>query len=188
MSTTTQSPTPSGLNLENTNVSTAPGVTLTERQHTLVSSVLDLFAGRPSLKKLQLWEDNAVFADGITTARGRAEFPAQWYGLPAIFDPIERESHSVTDAGNPISMDLVTKYTVKGVKTSKVMESKVKIWVSERGLIEKLEDRWGGELNEGPIRNVRLLNSYLKSSRRTNKNAGLPAVECQLGANDGEGA
>ena len=43
------------LGIENTNINTAPGVTLTGGQKILVGSILDLFAGRPSLKKLQLW-------------------------------------------------------------------------------------------------------------------------------------
>ena len=42
------------LKLEST-VKTATGVELSSEQKTLVSSVLDLFAGRPSLAKLQLW-------------------------------------------------------------------------------------------------------------------------------------
>lgn len=151
---TTHAPTPEGLKIENPNVNTAPGVTLTDRQRLLMGSVLDLFVGRPSLKKLQLWDDNAVFADGITTTRGRGEWAAQWYGLPAIFNPIERVAHKVTSAGQPITMDLVTKYTVKGVKTEKTMESVIKVWVNDKGLIERLEDQWGGELTDGPIKNA----------------------------------
>lgn len=66
-------PSTSELGIENTNISTAAGVELDAQQKTLVGSVLDvsysrfpipidteltslqLFAGRPSLKKLQLW-------------------------------------------------------------------------------------------------------------------------------------
>jgi hypothetical protein len=65
------------LKLEST-VNAAPGVELTSQQKTLVSSVLDLFAGRPSLAKLQLWKDDAVFSDPITVAKGRKEFEPQW--------------------------------------------------------------------------------------------------------------
>lgn len=68
----------SGLNIENTNIKTAPGVTLEEQQKTLVGSVLDLFAGRPSLEKLQLWKDEGVFEDPITIAEGRKQYEAQW--------------------------------------------------------------------------------------------------------------
>jgi hypothetical protein len=65
------------LKLEST-VNAAPGVELDSQQKTLVSSVLDLFAGRPSLAKLQLWKDDAVFSDPITIAKGRKEFEPQW--------------------------------------------------------------------------------------------------------------
>lgn len=66
------------LKIENTNIKTATGVELSEQQKTLVGSVLDLFAGRPSLAKLDLWKDDAVFRDPIATAQGRKEFAPQW--------------------------------------------------------------------------------------------------------------
>lgn len=69
---------PGGLNIENTNIKTAPGVDLDSKQKTIVGSVLDLFAGRPSLEKLQLWSDEGVFEDPITVARGRKQYEAQW--------------------------------------------------------------------------------------------------------------
>ena len=46
------------LKIETTNIQTAPGVQLTSEQQTIVGSVLDLFAGRPSLAKLALWTDD----------------------------------------------------------------------------------------------------------------------------------
>lgn len=67
------------LKIENTNINTGPGVELSEHQKTIVGSVLDLFAGRPSLAKLALWKDDAVFRDPIATASGRKEFAPQWY-------------------------------------------------------------------------------------------------------------
>jgi len=66
------------LKIESTDVKTAPGVELSQEQRTLVGSVLDLFAGRPSLAKLQLWHDDAIFTDPINHAKGRKEFEAQW--------------------------------------------------------------------------------------------------------------
>lgn len=66
------------LKLETTDIKTAPGVELSSEQRTLVASVLDLFAGRPSLAKLQLWKDDGVFSDPITVAKGRKEYEAQW--------------------------------------------------------------------------------------------------------------
>ena len=69
------------LKLEST-VKTAAGVELSSEQKTIVSSVLDLFAGRPSLAKLQLWKDDAVFTDPITVAKGRKEFEPQWVCIP----------------------------------------------------------------------------------------------------------
>ena len=66
------------LNIENTNIKTAEGVQLDEHQKTIIGSVLDLFAGRPSLKKLSLWDDNGTFEDPITVAHGRAQYAPQW--------------------------------------------------------------------------------------------------------------
>lgn len=70
-----------GLKIESTDIKTKAGVELSSQQRTLVGSVLDLFAGRPSLEKLQLWEDEAVFEDPITVARGRKQFEPQWVCL-----------------------------------------------------------------------------------------------------------
>ena len=51
---------------------------LSSEQKTVVGSVLDLFSGRPSLAKLQLWADAAEFTDPITIAKGRDKYQAQW--------------------------------------------------------------------------------------------------------------
>lgn len=65
------------LKIESTNISTASGVELSSQQQTLVGSVLDLFAGRPSLAKLQLWKDEGEFIDPLTIAKGRKQFEPQ---------------------------------------------------------------------------------------------------------------
>ncbi|KAI9740891.1 MAG: hypothetical protein M1818_004496 [Claussenomyces sp. TS43310] len=137
------------LGIENTNISTAVGVNLSAHQKILVGSVLDLFAGRPSLKKLQLWADDASFHDPITKAEGRKQYEPQWYGLQTAFSEIERLHHSVTSAGNPIKMDLKTRYKVKGIGVEKVIESVVNIHTTPDGKIRLVEDRWNNELPDG---------------------------------------
>ncbi|THZ50445.1 hypothetical protein D6C90_02577 [Aureobasidium pullulans] len=143
----------SGLNIENTNIKTAPGVSLEGDQKTLVGSVLDLFAGRPSLEKLQLWKDDGVFEDPITIAQGRKQYEAQWYGLQSAFSEIERLSHEVTSSGNPISMNMKTRYVVKGIGKEQTISSVVNIF-HEGGKITKVEDKWDGKLPDGAIANV----------------------------------
>jgi hypothetical protein len=118
--------------------------------------VLDLFAGRPSLPKLALWRDDATFADNITIAEGRDKYAAQWYGLQAAFSEIERLHHSVKDAGNPILMDLKTRYVIKGIGKEQTIESLVAIHLDSQGKIQKVEDKWNGELPDGAIANVSL--------------------------------
>ena len=138
---------------ENTNIKTAPGAELTSEQKTLVGSVLDLFAGRPSLAKLQLWKDDGEFVDPLTIARGRKQYEAQWYGLQTAFSEIERLSHEVTSNGNPIEMDLKTRYVVKGIGKEATVNSKVTIF-TEGDKISKVEDKWDGKLPESSISNV----------------------------------
>nr|POF18077.1 hypothetical protein CFP56_13488 [Quercus suber] len=142
------------LKIENSNVQSAAGVTLDDQQKTVVGSVLDLFAGRPSLAKLQLWADDATFSDPLTVAKGRSQYEAQWYGLQAAFSEIERLNHQVTSSGNPIEMDLSTRYVVKGIGKEQKIDSKIKIWVDAQGKIERCEDRWNNELPEGSISNA----------------------------------
>ncbi|KAF7868346.1 hypothetical protein EAF04_004878 [Stromatinia cepivora] len=161
------------LGIENTKINTATGVNLSENQKVVVGSVLDLFAGRPSLPKLSLWTNTATFSDPITKAEGRHQFSAQWYGLQSAFSTIEQISHQVTNGGNPIEMDLHTKYVVKGVGIEQVIKSKVSIWTTggdgkgplagEEMKIVKVQDAWGGEApGEGVfVKAMRNLNSVV---------------------------
>jgi hypothetical protein len=116
---------------------------------------LKLFAGRPSVKKLSLWTDDAKFEDPLTNAEGRKQYSAQWYGLAAAFSEIERLSHQVTSSGNPITMDLKTKYVVKGVGKEQTISSVVKIY-TKGDRIAKVEDRWNDQLPDGAFKNVRV--------------------------------
>jgi hypothetical protein len=141
----------------------APGVELSSQQKLLVGSVLDLFKGYPTLKKLSLWTDDATFADPLTQAQGRKQYQAQWYGLATAFSTIEQQSQTVTSAGNPITLDLKTRYVVKGLGTEKVINSKINIHTDSAGeKIVKVEDRWDGEIPEGPFAKAfRNLNSVV---------------------------
>ncbi|KAK0891514.1 hypothetical protein LTR02_013964 [Friedmanniomyces endolithicus] len=138
------------LNIESKDIKTASGVDLSEHQRTVIGSVLDLFAGRPSLAKLQLWKDDAEFTDPLTIAKGRKQYEAQWYGLQTAFSEIERLGHEVKSNGNPIEMDLDTRYVVKGLGTEKKISSKIEIWM-EGDKIVKVADKWNGSLPEGSI-------------------------------------
>ncbi|KAL9031530.1 MAG: hypothetical protein Q9196_000468 [Gyalolechia fulgens] len=168
----------SDLGIENTNIKTASGVTLDDTQKTLVGSVLDLFAGRPSLKKLALWDDNGVFEDNITIATGRKQFEPQWvcdfpvlglalltsrlqYGLQTAFSEIERLHHEVVSAGNPMGMDLKTRYVIKGISKEQIISSRVNIFYDkDTGKITKVQDKWDGHLPDSSFKNaMRNLNS-----------------------------
>jgi len=143
------------LGIESINdIQTAHGVEL-DAEKKVLGSVLDLFAGKPTLKKLSLWTDTATFADPITNANGRKQYSAQWFGLPAIFNPITRLSHTVTSSTNPITLSLKTNYKLKGVGKETVIDSVVEVWVGEngedRGKIVKVLDKWNGNLPEGAI-------------------------------------
>jgi hypothetical protein len=144
----------SNLALETKHVTTAPGIKLSDHQETIVGSVLDLFAGRPTLPKLALWRDDATYTDPLTIATGRDKFSAQWYGLQKAFSEIDRLNHQVRDAGNPMLMDLRIKYVVRGLGKEQMIQSEVAIHLDEEGKIKKVEDKWNGELPEGVISNV----------------------------------
>ena len=114
-----------------------------------------MFAGRPSLKKLQLWDDEGVFEDPITKAVGRKQYEPQWYGLQAAFSEIERLHHEVISGGNPITMDLRTRYVVKGIGKEQTIDSKINIFYDKAtGKITKVEDKWDGKLPDSSIQNV----------------------------------
>jgi hypothetical protein len=82
------------------------------------------------------------------------------YGLQTAFSEIERLHHEVTSSGNPITMDLKTRYKVKGIGMEKTIDSKINIYVGKDGKIEKVEDKWNGKLPESAFVDVlRNLNS-----------------------------
>ena len=149
--------------IENKALPSAPGVNLTESQQVITGSILDLFAGRPSKRKLTLWNDNATFSDPLTIAEGRKQYEPQWYGLAAVFSNIERLGGQVTSSGNPIEMDMKTRYTVKGLGSQQTIDSKIKIWTEGEGAnikITRVEDRWDDKLPDSTFKNaLRNLNS-----------------------------
>ena len=157
---------------------------LTDPQSLLACSVLDLFAGFPSKRKLTLWQDDAAFHDPLTNATGRTQYEAQWYGLKAAFSEIERLGVELKSAGNPIELNLKTRskypsshplhYTtppltqaptnrVKGIGSEQTIDSQVLIHTTGEGAqmrITKVEDKWDGEIKQGAVKNaLRELNS-----------------------------
>lgn len=107
------------------------------------------------MKKLQLWADDAVFEDNITKAEGRKQYEPQWYGLQTAFSQIDRLHHQVTAAGNPIEMDMKTRYVVKGIGKEQVIESKILIAHDPAtGKITRVEDRWGGHIPDNAFTTV----------------------------------
>ena len=155
---------PAALNIQSLDIKTSPGVELNEQQKIIVGSVLDLFKGKPSLKKLSLWDPNATFRDPITNAVGFDKYAAQWYGLKAAFSDIKQDSHLVEDNGNPIKLDLNTTYTVKGAGTVKPIHSKIEIHTkpdeSGQPKITRVEDKWDGEIGDGAFKNVSLFHPW----------------------------
>jgi hypothetical protein len=94
-------------------------------------------------------QDDATFQDPLTKAEGRKQYEAQWYGLQQAFSEIERLNQTVTSAGNPISMDLSTRYKIKGIGKEQVIDSVVNIHTNSAGKITTVVDRWSDQLPEG---------------------------------------
>ncbi|KAL6249537.1 hypothetical protein RBB50_003390 [Rhinocladiella similis] len=120
---------------------------LSDRQALLTASVLDLFAGYPSKRKLSLWTDDAVFSDTLTIATGRKQYEAQWYGLKASMSDIVQEEVAIKNVGNPMELHLKTKYKVKAVGKEQVIDSTVLVHMtdaSDGARITRVEDKWGG--------------------------------------------
>lgn len=165
------------LKIENTNINTAPGVSLSDSQQKLVGSVLDLFAGRPSLAKLALWKDDGLFTDPLTIAQGRKQYEAQWYGLQTAFSEIERLSHEVTSSGNPITMNLSTRYVVKGIGKEQKIDSIIEIH-TEGDKIAKVADKWNGKLPTSSFTQVRSFTSTRSDNAFIlTRIAGLPTAQ-----------
>lgn len=163
---------PLNLDLKNKIVNTSPSIVLSAGQRTIVSSVLDLFAGQPTKAKLALWADDAEFEDPLTIARGRRQYEAQWYGLLAVFSAIEIQSHEVVNGGNPIEIHLRNRYKIKGLGRTTDIQSTIIIETTEEkkeqialgagGLrIVKVQDRWDNKLPDSSIVNVSELSQLI---------------------------
>ena len=77
------------------------------------------------------------------------------YGLQSAFSEIERLHHEVTDGGNPIGMDLKTRYVVKGIGKEQIIDSKILIYYDKTsGKITKVQDKWDGQLPDSSFKNV----------------------------------
>ncbi|KAI9865753.1 MAG: hypothetical protein M1824_000013 [Vezdaea acicularis] len=141
--------------IENKDVQTAPGVELSSEQKLLVGSVFDLFAGYPSHAKLSLWKDDASFEDPITIAKGRDKYNAQWWGLAEVFSKIDPSNRVVTSSGNPITIDMTTTYTLKGVNKDTTIKSLVEIYTDPAdGKITRVLDKWDGNLPDSSFKNA----------------------------------
>ena len=90
----------------------------------------------------------------MTEARGHKQYAAQWYGLANAFSKTEMLDNRVTGVGNPMTLDLKMQYRVKGMPKDTEIQSEVKCWVDGEGKIERVEDRWEGNLPEGAIAKV----------------------------------
>jgi hypothetical protein len=153
----TSQPLPPDIPILTKHIQTSPGLTLSNHQHTIVSSILDLFSGYPTLQKLSLWRDDATFADPIRIATGREKYSAQWYALRSAFSTIDRLSFQVKDAGNPILIDLRMRYIVKGMHNETTVQSVVAVYLDGEGKVERVEDRWDGTLPEGMMSDVSIV-------------------------------
>lgn len=77
------------------------------------------------------------------------------YGLQTAFAEIERLHHEVTDGGNPIALDLKTRYVIKGIKKEQTISSKVLIHYDKAtNSITKVEDKWDGKLPDSSFTGV----------------------------------
>lgn len=67
----------------------------------------------------------------------------------------------MTSSGNPIQMDLKTRYVIKGIGKEQTIESKVNIFLDSTGKIAKVEDKWNGKLPESGLANVSRLSDLV---------------------------
>lgn len=71
-----------------------------------------------------------------------------------MLGPVEIQSHEVVSSGNPIEVKLHNRYTIPSINKPQDIHSLVKIWVDGDGKIDRVEDRWDGELPEGALSEV----------------------------------
>lgn len=94
----------------------------------------------------------------MAVATGYAKYTAQFYGLAALFKPIQIQEYQVVSSGNPLDIEMSTKYVLKGIRKEQLINSIVRISIGQDGKIERVEDRWNDKLPEGGISEVSEVN------------------------------
>lgn len=100
--------------IQNKDIHTAPGVTLTDTQRYHVGLVLDLFQAKGTTTKLtQGFTEDAVYEDAFATAKNREEVAGQLLGLPVVCKSSETIRHEVVSV-KPLSDPDVIKELIGG--------------------------------------------------------------------------
>ena len=70
----------------------------------------------------------------------------------------------MTDGGNPIALDMRTRYVIKGIGKEQTINSKIVIFYDQgTGKITKVEDKWDGQLPDSSFKNVSLTQLFRPS-------------------------
>lgn len=120
--------------IQNKDIHTAAGITLTETQRYHVGLVLDLFQAKGTMTKLtQGFTEDAVYEDAFATAKNREEVAGQLLGLPVVCkssDTIRHEVISVKRLSDPEVIEELSQVSLgsseaKHVEPASLMNSAV---------------------------------------------------------------
>ncbi|RKF82593.1 hypothetical protein GcC1_013039 [Golovinomyces cichoracearum] len=72
---------------------------------------------------------------------------AQWYGLKIVFSEIEQLQSVIISSGNPIIINMKTRYKIKLIGMDQIISSQVKIFMSvSNSKIIRVDDQWCGKI------------------------------------------
>jgi len=115
----------------------------------VLADMKELFCSRPTIEILErTWSPNAVFEDPLSKCIGFKEYAPQWFAMPKVFPQSETLSSRVlssTTSPNRLVYSQTQQYTVRFLRTKKVIQSLVVIDLDDDDKIVKLEDKWNGE-------------------------------------------
>ena len=112
----------------------------------IVDSIVRLYSGSSNESDMNVYDEKAIYDDPYSYCDTRYKIAGQWYGLPKIFSGLEPiATEVVSDKPDEIIFKLRHKYTLRGVKVGKEVDSLVSLSLDEAGKVKYHKDQWNGK-------------------------------------------
>ncbi len=111
----------------------------------IVSDILNLYNSNPTTESFRHYALNAQFEDPLQYSGSLSSIKSAFKFLPKIFIDTQVIKSDADIEGNPMKLNLETRYEWKGIKKETVIRSIVLLTLNNQEQIIRHEERWNGE-------------------------------------------